>query len=174
MLLELFGLAVAALFSAHVPQFCGQSAGRCLSQQHDTMLRAGKRAALGAHLGTTQLSMPRRRPLDRSPPFMTILVVAALLASAALLAGLRGAPLITLLSVGVLGFGVHIGVLSLPAVITTPLARADADVHAWEQRQSAALACDVAQTRALMGEDEREMDGANRLCTSGVWPPIPH
>jgi predicted MFS family arabinose efflux permease len=138
------------------------------------MLRAGKRAAFGTHLSAGPVAMRRRRPLDRSPPFMTILVAAALFASAALLPCLRRAPLITLLCVGLLGFGVHAGVLNLPAAITTPLARANADVHAWQQRQSAALACEVAQTHALMGEDEREMDRATRVCTSGVWPPIPH
>ena len=105
---------------------------------------------------------------------MTFVVIAALLASAALLACLRRAPLITLLSVGLLGFGLHIGVLSLPVAIRTPLARADADVRAWQQRQSAALACDVARAHALMGEDESEIDRADRLCSSGVWPPIPH
>src|SRR5450755_3465299 len=102
--------------------------------------------------------MPHRRPLDRSPRFVTILVIAALLASAALLACLRRAPLITLLSVGVLGLGVHAGVLNLPAAITTPLERANADVRAWQRQQTAALACDVARTHALMGEDERELD----------------
>jgi hypothetical protein len=138
------------------------------------MLRAGKRAAFGTHLGARPLALRRRRPLDRSPPFMTILVIAALLASAALLACLRRAPLITLLCVGLLGFSFHTGALSLPAAITTRLARANADVHAWQQQQSAALACEMAQTHALMGEDEREMDRANRLCTPGAWPPIPH
>jgi hypothetical protein len=65
---------------------------------------------------------------------MTILVIAALLASAALLACLRRGTLITLLSVGVLGFGVHTGVLSLPAAVTAPLARASGLVHAWPAR----------------------------------------
>jgi hypothetical protein len=138
------------------------------------MLRACKGAALGAQLSAKPLSRPRRRPLDRSPRFVTILVIAALLASAALLTCLRGAPVITLLSAGVIGFGVHAGVVNLPAAITTPLARANADVHAWQQQQTAALACDIAQTHALMGQDERELDRANGLCTSGVWPPIPH
>jgi hypothetical protein len=118
--------------------------------------------------------MRRGRPLDRTRPFMTILVIATLLALATLLACLRRGPLITLLSVGVLGFGVHTGVLSLPAAITTPLARANADVHAWQQRQSAALACEVTQTRALLGGDERDMNRANWLCAPGTQPSIPH
>jgi hypothetical protein len=138
------------------------------------MLRARKRAARGAHLSAKPLSMPHRRPFDRAPRFVIILVIAALLTLAALLACLRRAPVITLLSAGVLGLGVHAGVLNLPAAITTPLARANADVHAWQRQQTAALACDVARTHALMGEDERELDRADGLCTSGVWPPIPH
>jgi hypothetical protein len=106
--------------------------------------------------------------------FVTSLVIAVLLVSAALLVGLRRAPVMTLLSLGLLGLGLHTGVVSMPAAITTPFARADADVHAWQQRQSAALACHVAQAHALIGGDEREMDRADRLCTSGVWPAIPH
>ena len=93
-------------------------------------------------------------------------IIAAVLALGALGAGLRRAPLITLLCVGLLGFGLHTGALALPAAITTPVAHADAALHAWQQRQSAALACEIEWTNVLLREDARELDRAEQFCTS--------
>jgi hypothetical protein len=102
-----------------------------------------------------------------SPPCMvTSLVIAAALAFVAVRAGLRTAPLVTMLCVGVFGALVRAGALTLPTAITTPIAHANSELHAWQQRQSAALVCEVAWTRALSSEDERQLDRADRLCVS--------
>jgi hypothetical protein len=93
-------------------------------------------------------------------------IVAALLGLAALGVCVRRAPLITLLCVGLLGFGLHTGALALPAAITTPYARADAALHLWQQRQSAALACQIEWTNVLLKEDQRQLDRAEQFCTS--------
>jgi hypothetical protein len=93
-------------------------------------------------------------------------IIPALLGLAALGVGLRRAPLITLLCIGLIGFGLHTGALALPAAVTTPVAHANATLHAWQQRQSAALACQIEWTNVLMKEDERQLDHAEQFCAS--------
>jgi len=82
-------------------------------------------------------------------------------------AGLRRIPLLTLLCVGLLGFALHTGALSLPAAIRTPVAHLSSAVRAWQKRQIAALSCEVAQSSAIQAGDDASLDAALQRCDSG-------
>jgi hypothetical protein len=88
---------------------------------------------------------------------VTILIIASLVGLGGLCAGLRRAPLTTMLSVGLLGCAFQAGVLRLPPVITGPVTHADTALHGWQQRQSAALGCDIVRTNELIGPGEHQI-----------------
>ena len=95
-----------------------------------------------------------------------VLLISGLVALVILCACLHGAPLITLMCVGLLGFAVHAGVLTLPASIRTPVAHLSSAVHEWQKQQAAALGCEVAQISALRQGSEASLDSAVQLCDS--------
>ncbi len=95
---------------------------------------------------------------------MIVLLVAVVVALVVLRAGLRRAPLLTLFCVGLLGFALHTGTLTLPASVTTPAAHLAADVRAWQQRQASTLSCAAAEATALRSVDEASLERAGQLC----------
>ena len=97
---------------------------------------------------------------------MVVLLIFVLLTVMLVRAGLRRAPLVTLLCIGLLGFTVNSGALALPAAVTTPMAHIAGDVRAWQHRQSDALSCAAAEANALRNEDQASLERAGRLCGS--------
>jgi hypothetical protein len=97
---------------------------------------------------------------------MTALILTLLVAIPALVVCVRRVPLATLLCIGLVGLAEHAGVVSLPAAVSAPLASVRTDVRTWQTRQVSALTCQVAQTRALSGDSQQELDRAAQLCTT--------
>lgn len=97
---------------------------------------------------------------------MIDLLISVLAAFVILRACLRRAPLPTLMCLGLLGFGLHTGILVLPSSITTPVARLSSDVRAWQHKEAAALTCEAAQASAVRSEDPAAFDRASEACAS--------
>ena len=85
---------------------------------------------------------------------MIPLLIAGLAAALVVSALLRRAPVTTLCAIGLLGVAFHTGILRLPSALTGPVVRADAALRRWQQRQTAALACDIAANNALAGSED--------------------
>jgi hypothetical protein len=81
-------------------------------------------------------------------------------------AALRRAPLLALVCIGLIGFALHTRVVTVPAAIRTPVVHLTGALHEWQQRQAAALSCDIAQARAIRRSDEASLDTMQRLCDS--------
>jgi hypothetical protein len=109
-------------------------------------------------------------PLKAAHRFVIVPVLAGLLAFLVFCAALRRAPLSTLLVAGAIGLGLHSSVLGLPTAITGPVARASASLRSWQNRTSARLACDIAQSHALIGDDPGQSDAA---CAANAGDAMP-
>jgi hypothetical protein len=98
---------------------------------------------------------------------VTLLIIASLVTLGALCACLRRAPLLTVLCVGLLGWAVQTQALRLPHVITGPITHAQTALQGWQQRQSAALGCEITLTNALIAPGESQIGRAGGLapCT---------
>jgi hypothetical protein len=103
---------------------------------------------------------------------MIVLLVAALIAMLIVGRCLLRAPLATLACIGLIGFALHAGVVTLPAAIRTPAAQLSRDVHAWQQRQADTLSCELAQASAARTLADAALDRASRLC-SATGPTAP-
>jgi hypothetical protein len=55
-------------------------------------------------------------------------------------------------------------VLALPRALAAPMTSYTRELHAWQVRDGAALACDVAQSNALTTESAPASDQAVALC----------
>jgi hypothetical protein len=94
-------------------------------------------------------------------------VTAALLLiaiAAALFAGLRRAPLLTLSAVALVGSGLAHHVLRPPSALADPAARAHAAVTAWQRAQIARWVCELRATQALQRGDEAKLVAAADAC----------
>ncbi len=99
---------------------------------------------------------------------MSLLLISAFLAGIVIAAAARRAPAVTLLAVCALAGANHLGVLPLPAAITTPIARASARVQAWQARQSAKLVCAAAETQALELQSASRLQSADDACDAST------
>jgi len=95
---------------------------------------------------------------------MLVLLISAAGALVAAALGLRRAPLATILTLCAVGGAIHLGVLSLPATITAPIARVSDSVRGWQAAQSAKLVCATAETRALENGDAAALQSADATC----------
>jgi hypothetical protein len=83
---------------------------------------------------------------------------------AALLLGLRRAPLLTLSAVALVGAGLAHGVLRAPPALADRATRAHAAVSAWQGRQTARWVCELRGTQALRSGDEAQLEAAIAAC----------
>jgi hypothetical protein len=98
---------------------------------------------------------------------MIALLSFVLVALIVLRAGLRRAPLLTLVCLGIVGFGLHSGVIALPSAVTRPVAHLSSDVRTWQRTQAARLACEADEASALRSEDPAALDRVWQSCGSG-------
>jgi hypothetical protein len=94
---------------------------------------------------------------------VTILIIASLVVLGALYAGLRRAPLMTVLTVGLIGCAFQFHALRLPSVITAPITRADAALQSWQQRQSVGLGCEISRSNELIGPGQSQLGRSRDL-----------
>jgi hypothetical protein len=103
------------------------------------------------------------RPPCPPPPVTTFLLIAGVVALTLAYAASRR-PLATLIAVCALGAGGHLGMLSAPAVVASPITQARDALRAWQAAQSAKLICDVAQSEALSRGSAADDAQATRDC----------
>jgi hypothetical protein len=96
---------------------------------------------------------------------MIVLLLSVL--AAVLIAGrcLLRAPLATLMCLGLVGFALHAGVVTLPAAIRTPAAQLSRDVRDWQQQQADTLSCELAQASAARTMADAALARVSRLCS---------
>ena len=95
---------------------------------------------------------------------MILLLIGAAGALVLAAVALRRAPLATVLALCAVGGAIHLGVVSVPAAITTPIARASDSVRSWQASQSAKLVCAAGETRALENDDAAALQSVDDSC----------
>jgi hypothetical protein len=93
--------------------------------------------------------------------FVSVLVVALVVGRC-----VRRAPLATLTCIGLIGFALHTGVVTLPAAIRTPAAQLSRDVRGWQQGKADALSCELAQASAARSMADAALERASQLCAA--------
>jgi hypothetical protein len=108
--------------------------------------------------------------LDLKGHVMAVLLITVVVVVVILRVGLHRAPMATLACIGLFGFALHTGILTLPAAITTPVHGISSSIRSWQHNQSAALACEMAQASALRGADEASLERAQHICNDSTGP----